>query len=176
MATTPTLAIPYPIGTDRVTDGDNAIQALAEFMDTKWAFGACTQADTGPGQNGSMWFSQCGSLGVAGGTVVNTNGIVVPRKGFYELHAQGVFSYQAGQVSGTANLFIGDGSAVWAVGPDQNGPNLSAPGAVSAMTVIQLNAGTLVRWGMNCSGQAFAGLTGGSTKAVLLARLLYPVP
>lgn len=27
------LAIPYPVGTDRVTDGDNAMQALAERLD-----------------------------------------------------------------------------------------------------------------------------------------------
>jgi hypothetical protein len=33
MATTPRLALPYPVGTDRVMDGDNVIQALAEGLD-----------------------------------------------------------------------------------------------------------------------------------------------
>jgi hypothetical protein len=32
-STTPVFAFPYPVGTDRVTDGDNAIQALAEKME-----------------------------------------------------------------------------------------------------------------------------------------------
>jgi len=33
-STTPKFAFPYPVGTDRVTDGDNAIQALAERVET----------------------------------------------------------------------------------------------------------------------------------------------
>ena len=32
--TTPSLALPYPTGTDRVMDGDNAIQALALAVET----------------------------------------------------------------------------------------------------------------------------------------------
>lgn len=32
-STTPSLAIPYPVGTDRVMDGDNAMQSLAERVD-----------------------------------------------------------------------------------------------------------------------------------------------
>ncbi len=31
---TPTLAIPYPVGTDRVMDGDNAMQAMAESVES----------------------------------------------------------------------------------------------------------------------------------------------
>lgn len=34
MATTPKLNIPYPVGTDRVMDGDNAMQAIAERVET----------------------------------------------------------------------------------------------------------------------------------------------
>lgn len=34
MAATSKYAIPYPIGTDRVADGDNAMQAIAEKVDT----------------------------------------------------------------------------------------------------------------------------------------------
>lgn len=33
MAATPILAIPYPVGTDRVMDGDNAMQAIAERVE-----------------------------------------------------------------------------------------------------------------------------------------------
>lgn len=32
-STTPVFAFPYPVGTDRVMDGDNAIQALAEKIE-----------------------------------------------------------------------------------------------------------------------------------------------
>jgi hypothetical protein len=41
MANTPRLGIPYPIGTDRVSDGDNAIQGVAVFLDgTAWTLPA----------------------------------------------------------------------------------------------------------------------------------------
>jgi len=36
-ATTPIYAFPYPVGTDRVMDGDNAIEALARRMETVMA-------------------------------------------------------------------------------------------------------------------------------------------
>src|SRR5262245_7444184 len=39
-STTPVLALPYPVGTDRVMDGDNAIQALAEAVEAKLGFKA----------------------------------------------------------------------------------------------------------------------------------------
>lgn len=46
MATTPAPnSIPYPVGTDRVMDGDNAMQAIAERVDTrlgKWSSWAPT--------------------------------------------------------------------------------------------------------------------------------------
>lgn len=35
-ATTPTNGLPYPLGTDRVMDGDDAIKALAEALDPPW--------------------------------------------------------------------------------------------------------------------------------------------
>jgi hypothetical protein len=34
MATTPVYKFPYPVGTDKVVDGDNAIQALATAVET----------------------------------------------------------------------------------------------------------------------------------------------
>ena len=37
-ASTPTYAIPYPLGTDRVMDGDDAIKSLAERVEAVWQF------------------------------------------------------------------------------------------------------------------------------------------
>jgi hypothetical protein len=37
--TTPVTSIPYPTGTDRVADGDNAIQALAERIEARYPRG-----------------------------------------------------------------------------------------------------------------------------------------
>jgi hypothetical protein len=39
-ANTPGLALPYPTGTDRVADGDNAMQALAERIEARMPWGA----------------------------------------------------------------------------------------------------------------------------------------
>lgn len=45
MATTPG-GLPYPVGTDLVVDGDNAIRALAEAVEAKYGSGARTFAAT----------------------------------------------------------------------------------------------------------------------------------
>lgn len=37
--TTPNLALPYPVGTDRVMDGDDAIKALADMLDSRVPWG-----------------------------------------------------------------------------------------------------------------------------------------
>lgn len=44
MGATTTKGYPYPVGTDRVMDGDNAIQALAEAVDTHLGRTASGQA------------------------------------------------------------------------------------------------------------------------------------
>lgn len=36
---TPNLKIPYPVGTDRVADGDNAMQAIAERLEARLPYG-----------------------------------------------------------------------------------------------------------------------------------------
>ena len=46
MATTPILALPYPLDTDRVTDGDNAIRALAERLEAKMPRGNLAHIET----------------------------------------------------------------------------------------------------------------------------------
>lgn len=38
-STTPVLKLPYPVGTDRVMDGDNAMQALAERIEARLPYG-----------------------------------------------------------------------------------------------------------------------------------------
>lgn len=66
-ATTPNLALPYPLGTDRVMDGDDAIHSLATALDgTAWVgiaafangwtnFGGGYQAARYRKQAGELW-------------------------------------------------------------------------------------------------------------------------
>lgn len=39
---------PYPVGTDRVMDGDDAIQALATRLDARLGYGVCSGLDVTP--------------------------------------------------------------------------------------------------------------------------------
>lgn len=52
--TTTPLAYPYPTGTDRVMDGDNAIQALAEALDNDLAVGASQNLALGANLSGTI--------------------------------------------------------------------------------------------------------------------------
>jgi hypothetical protein len=61
MGSTTTHGAPFPVGTDRVMDGDNAIQALAEWVDTT-VYGGAPASAAAPG----VWL-------VATGTVVCTS-------------------------------------------------------------------------------------------------------
>lgn len=68
-ATTPTWLIPYPTGTDRVADGDNAMQALAERVDTLFTaeVGQSYKAvyltvNTGIGWTGAAFGARSGGL------------------------------------------------------------------------------------------------------------------
>lgn len=72
MGSTTTHGLPYPVGTDRVMDGDNAMQALAEAVDAQLYAG--TGAPGAPG----MWANATGvvvctnsSLTAAPGTAIN---------------------------------------------------------------------------------------------------------
>lgn len=71
MATTPTYAIPYPIGTDRVMDGDNAMQAIAERVEAILSQLDPTVTGAPAGRrnvirNGDMGVTQRGPAGVVG--------------------------------------------------------------------------------------------------------------
>lgn len=73
MGSQTTHGFPYPVGTDRVMDGDNAIQALAQEIDDQ-LYGAAGGATDGPG----MWLAATGTVlctdasltAVAGSSVV----------------------------------------------------------------------------------------------------------
>ena len=177
MPATTTQGVPYPLGTDRVMDGDNAIQALAQWVDNSICFGAAYTNAAGPGVGGTMWFnSQPIALGggcALGGTFPVT-GITVPRKGWYQLHAvANMQSTQAGVHSG--RLFIGDSGTAWCEGYVQI-QQPTALNLVSAMTVRQLNAGQVVYWGMTAGGVSAVGVTNGPGQNSLSVRLLVPLP
>lgn len=63
--------LPYPVGTDRVMDGDNAIQALAETLDTKLLqdTGNMTPAAAGFVVASSLWTGLTGTCRRKNGTV-----------------------------------------------------------------------------------------------------------
>lgn len=84
-ATTPTNKLPYPIGTDLLADGDNAIQALATALDgTPWAavslfangwtnYGGGYQPARYRKQNGELWLQ-----GVVKPGGIGTNAFTLP--------------------------------------------------------------------------------------------------
>jgi hypothetical protein len=172
-ATTP-LGVPYPVGTDRVADGDNAIQSVAEWLDRSITWGACTVGASGPGVGGTMWFSTCSSIGASPGVTVGANGITVPRKGWYAISAMAGIGWTSGTGNQTA-LFIGDGSSVWARAYVLMVTVGSVQHSVSCQSAVFLNAGSMVRWGIANVGSGAGGVTGGPADANLIVRLLHPV-
>lgn len=92
MATTPVYAIPYPVGTDRVMDGDNAMQAIADRVEAilKTMDPAVTGAptgvrnvirngDMGVAQRGGGPYSTTGVNGVDGWALAASAGLVGTR-------------------------------------------------------------------------------------------------
>jgi hypothetical protein len=67
MATTPNLKIPYPVGTDRVADGDNAMQAIAERVEARMPWGWVGYAQATADQTGIV-----GSATISGISVTFT--------------------------------------------------------------------------------------------------------
>ena len=68
-STTPVYALPYPVGSDRVRDGDNAIQALAERVEAVIAPGLVPAGVVAPFAGG---VAPAGWLLAAGGTADRT--------------------------------------------------------------------------------------------------------
>lgn len=98
MGSTTTNGLPYPVGTDRVMDGDNAIQALAEAIDTKALFTGDTGVITPAAAGFVVVAGQCANLT---GNVRRRNGVVAIDFIFNLVNAWG-----AGDVANTAVITI----------------------------------------------------------------------
>lgn len=169
---------PYPTGTDRVADGDNAIQALAASIDAYWGpydpvWGACFVPGGGAGVGQTFWHNNCVSAGAAGGVVVGLNGITVPRRAYYLITATAVMTFTQ-QVAATATLIVGDGATVWSQSSCEEQPTLNpAIGKPTAcQTVVILNGGTVVRWGVQASGTSAGIANQNAVNNSLAVRLL----
>jgi hypothetical protein len=102
-ATTPVSKIPYPVGTDRVADGDNAMQAIAMALDgLAWVTLALSA-----GWTGSIYWARrsnvCFILSNASKSSAITNGELIatlPANGFPSIPAGGIL------------LLVGQGAGV----------------------------------------------------------------
>lgn len=188
-ANTPTYGWPYPVGTDRVRDGDDAIGQLATAIENTVVpkffamdmtpFGAVYASNAGPGVGGTMWFTGIpiamgGGCSLVQGGGAFVYGIRVPKKGVYEIHAQAAMQVGASAAGCAARLFIGDGAGAWASGTVQF-VSINTDHAVSARNVVTLNAGTGVFYGMTCIGPQASGMYGNSDRNCLTVRMLAPL-
>lgn len=97
---TATFAFPYPTGTDRVMDGDNAIQALAEAIEAKLkAFGFPTNLTVPGTVSGAAFSGQTGLFDSVGGEITvgygNTGGLAIAQ-GNVATHPNGVVLWVSG--------------------------------------------------------------------------------
>jgi len=100
----PLLGLPYPVGTDRVSDGDNVIQALSTALDGtpgKWIYPAL----------GSGWTT---GAGLAGAITYRLDGVG-------NCHIQGSLGYTGGQPAAKAFILpVGYRPSVWISGVVQD--------------------------------------------------------
>lgn len=176
--TTPIQGYPFPTGTDRVRDGDNAIEALARAVDTNMgdALGAygCVGLDANQGPVatvGNVFVGAWVSRFVRGGMVANVNGLVVPVAGTYELSAWARF--QCASTTNNPRLIIGNGAS--AVIGDAYGPSPFA--ATYNLTlyitrVMALAAGEQVRCGFQQAVASTITMVAGAPLTGLTARLV----
>jgi hypothetical protein len=178
-ANTPTFGWPYPVGTDRVRDGDNAIQALAEAIEatlngyTPPVWGACYVPGGAAGMNATSWFGTCTTQGAGGGVTVTVNGITVPKRGYYLISATALLTFTQ-DVAATCTLFFGDGAAVWSKSAAEHivAQDPTFPKAAACQLVVPLNAGTMVRWGVAATGTSAGIPNEGNANNSLAVRLL----
>lgn len=97
MGGTTTNGLPYPVGTDRVMDGDNAIQALAEAIDLKTLF----SGDSGTLTPAAAGFTTAAGASGLTGSVRKRNGIVA-----VDLIFTAVSGWAAGDVANTNLILI----------------------------------------------------------------------
>lgn len=178
MATKTANGFPYPVGTDRVMDGDDAIRALAEYTDAKtMCWGHATKGgNQALGTNATAWFSDLTPVQVCGGVTADASGIVVPIRGYYLVWALAHFTAANG---GHGQTILGDGAGVMyaqatlTVGTIGTGVGLTP----YASGVALLNAGTRVRWGATAGA---GGATFFASPAGVIVgfhvRLILPMP
>jgi hypothetical protein len=85
-----TSGLPYPVGTDLVRDGDNAIRALAEAVEPHfqaWCSVTVAAGNTGPPGTGQAWtISGTSRVDPTGAIVGLANGVRLTRTGLYFIH------------------------------------------------------------------------------------------
>lgn len=173
------LGIPYPIGTDRVSDGDNAIQAVASYLDSSITWGACYANSYGPGADTTGWVTNNILLGGSPGVVLNPQGIVLPRTGYYHLIASAQITFTQ-DIAAWCQLFIGNPVAgvQWAISSVEHttaqNPLVAKPAI--AQTAGLLAAGTVVGWGLTTAGTSSGWNNQGAQNNFLMVRLLHATP
>lgn len=107
MGSQTTHGFPYPVGTDRVMDGDNAMQALAEAVDA--AFTSRPRAKIVAAANQTLNNDTITTVTFAGGVVsYDTNGmadlannrLVIKTAGLYVIHGRLGFAFNAAGARG----------------------------------------------------------------------------
>lgn len=176
--TTPIQSYPYPTGTDRVRDGDNAIEALARALDTDMGnalgpYGHCgLDSNQGPVASlNAVFVGAWVSRFVRGGFTVNVNGLVAPVAGTYEVSAWTRLSCAA--TTSNPRLIIGNGASAiigdaYGIGPLSAAYNTS----LYITRVTSLGAGEQIRCGFFQSVASTITMVGGAALTGLTARLL----
>ena len=149
MGSTTPHGLPYPVGTDRIMDGDNAIQALAEAVDTALWSGAAPGAPA-PG----IWAAATGTV------VCNAT----------SLAAQPGTSVQAARYMkiGRTAFFCGEATCTSAV----NDAAINLPNGLAGVPYRRVFCtGLMVVMGTGVTGQYFHGvMTAGLTQIVMVTN------
>lgn len=96
---TTTFAVPYPVGTDRVMDGDNAMQAMAERLDLLLGGAGGASSGSMPANAPGMWQTAAGMTICTDTSLAATAGSSISRAMWMKI-GKTVWYYGAGN-SGT---------------------------------------------------------------------------
>ena len=198
MATTPAYALPYPVGTDRVMDGDNAIQALAERVEALLtpvageAWGTGNQSVASYGQRWMVLNASelTGGLALANSNVPTLGGnvavrLVLPKAGVYLVHGalEIKWAVNPGDIMFGVGIFLNvAGELVWAhascIATHMQSPNkeYTNPTHAEVVMVRAFAANDWIGLGMTHNAGAAAELvtTSGRTGSRLGATLISP--
>lgn len=133
---TPKLVLPYPTGTDRVADGDNAMQALAERLEARLPWGCLGMAISLNAQSITSTAEH-----VIAGLSVNFNQVIGRR---YHIYARGCF------ISGTP-IPYGYSFSIWlsGVAVQYSEATVQAPPGLGTGLYVD----TIIESGANIAGQ-----------------------